>query len=213
RVEAGRVRVEDAAGQPPTIPFWLGEAPARSQELSLAVSALRAQIDATLPDAEMETLESAKQLAMSRHGVGDSAARQMVEYLAGAKAVLGIVPTQQDLVIERFFDEAGGMQLVLHVPFGARINRAFGLALRKRFCQTFNFELQAAATEDAIVLSLGEQHSFPLPSVFQFVRRATYRDDLVQASLQSPMFTNRWRWNASRALVLSRFRGGTKVPM
>ena len=212
RVEAGRVRVEDAAGQPPTIPFWLGEAPARSQELSLAVSALRAQIDATLPDAEMETLESAKQLAMSRHGVGDSAARQMVEYLAGAKAVLGVVPTQQDLVIERFFDEAGGMQLVLHVPFGARINRAFGLALRKRFCQSFNFELQAAATEDAIVLSLGETHSFELGDVPRFLHSRTVAHVLTQAVLDAPLFMTRWRWNATVSLAVKTSRAGKKVP-
>ncbi len=156
RVEAGRVRVEDAAGQPPTIPFWLGEAPARSRELSQAVSELRAEVDAALPTIDAQAVAAAIRLMMQRHALDDSAARQIVEYLAAAKAVLGSLPTQQQLIIERFFDEAGGMQLVIHAPFGARINRAFGLALRKRFCQSFNFELQAAATEDAIVLSLGE---------------------------------------------------------
>src|ERR1035441_10370985 len=158
RVEAGRVRVEDARGQPPTMPFWLGEAPARSAELSASVSRLRAQIDAALPTIDAERVEACIAEVAARHELSATAARQLVEYLATAKAVLGVLPTQQRLVFERFFDEAGDMHLVIHSPFGARINRAFGLVLRKRFCRAFNFELQAAATEDAIVLSLGETH-------------------------------------------------------
>src|SRR5262249_2382943 len=128
-------------------------------------------------------------------------------------ALGGVMPTDHTVVAERFFDEAGGMQLVVHAPFGGRINRALGLALRKRFCLSFNFELQAAATDDGVVLSLGAQHSFPLDGVFSMVRRATLADDLAQAALAAPMFTNRWRWNASRALAVLRFEAGQKVPM
>ncbi|MEP7312873.1 MAG: DEAD/DEAH box helicase [Pseudomonadota bacterium] len=212
RVEAGRVRVEDAAGQPPTIPFWLGEAPARSRELSLAVSALREEIDAALTAVDPATIEAAIRLTMQRHGLMESAARQLVEYLAAAKAALGTLPTQQQLVIERFFDEAGGMQLVLHAPFGARINRAFGLALRKRFCQSFNFELQAAATEDAIVLSLGETHSFALEEVPRYLNSRTVEQVLTQAVLDAPLFTTRWRWNATVSLAVKTSRAGKKVP-
>src|SRR5262249_2842744 len=138
---------------------------------------------------------------------------QIVRYIAETVATLGTVPTCDTVIAERFFDEAGGMQLVLHAPFGGRINRALGLALRKRFCVSFDFELQAAATDDGIVLSLGEQHSFPLDSVFSMLRSDRYEADLVQAALVSPMFTNRWRWNATRALALLRFTGGRKVPM
>ncbi|MEO8307423.1 MAG: DEAD/DEAH box helicase [Pseudomonadota bacterium] len=211
RVEAGRVRVEDAAGQPPTIPFWLGEAPARSNELSVAVSSLRAEIDAALPDVDPDTIEGAIGITMQRHGLDATAARQIVEYLAAAKAALGSLPTQQLLVIERFFDEGGGMQLVLHVPFGARINRALGLALRKRFCQTFNFELQAAATEDAIVLSLGETHSFALDDVPRYLNSRTVEQVLTQAVLDAPLFATRWRWNATVSLAVRTSRAGKKV--
>jgi ATP-dependent Lhr-like helicase len=212
RVEAGRVRVADAAGQPPTIPFWLGEAPARSRELSLAVSALRAEIDSALPSVDGEAIEAAVRQTMRKHGVSESAARQIVEYLAAAKAALGVIPTQQHLVIERFFDEGGGMQLVLHAPFGARINRAFGLGLRKRFCQTFNFELQAAATEDAIVLSLGETHSFALEDVPRYLNSRSIAQVLTQAVLDAPLFTTRWRWNATVSLAVRTSRAGKKVP-
>jgi ATP-dependent Lhr-like helicase len=212
RIEAGRVRVEDAAGQPPTIPFWLGEAPARSNELSLAVSALRAEIDAALPAIDPETVGSAIRVVMHRHALNESAARQIVEYLATAKAALGSLPTQEQLIIERFFDEAGGMQLVVHSPFGARINRAFGLALRKRFCQSFNFELQAAATEDAIVLSLGETHSFALEDVPRYLNSRTVEHVLTQAVLDAPLFTTRWRWNATVSLAVKTSRAGKKVP-
>ncbi len=209
RVETGRVRVEDAHGAPPTIPFWLGEAPARTAELSMAVSDLRAHIAARLAP---EDREPTVEWLITETRLDRAGAEQLVAYVHETVAVLGCVPTQHTIVAERFFDEAGGMQLVLHTPFGGRINRAWGLALRKRFCVTFDFELQAAATDDGIVLSLGEQHSFPLESVFAFVRPATLRDDLIQALLASPMFTNRWRWNAGRALAVLRHTGGRKVP-
>ncbi|MFN2377014.1 MAG: DEAD/DEAH box helicase [Candidatus Binatia bacterium] len=208
RVEFGRMRVEDAGMTPPTIPFWLGEGPGRTRELSSAVADLRVEIAA-----RRGNVTDAVRWLVAETRVPPEAAAQMVAYVSDGIAALGAVPTLDTVIAERFFDEAGGMQLVLHAPFGARINRAFGLALRKRFCVSFDFELQAAATDDGLLLSLGEQHSFPLESVFDFVRSRTFRDDLVQASLQSPMFTNRWRWNASRALILMRLRGGKKVPL
>ncbi len=207
RVENGRVRVADAAGQPPTIPFWLGEAPGRTRELSAAVSRLRQELDAALPD-----VPAAVTLLRQKVGVDEAAAEQLATYHAAIKHVLGVLPTASTIVAERFFDESGGMQLVLHAPLGSRINRAFGLALRKCFCRTFNFELQAAATEDAIVLSLGAQHSFPLEDVFRFLSPQSVRDILVQALLAAPMFQTRWRWNASRSLALLRRRGGKPTP-
>ena len=212
RVEAGRVRVEDAKGQPPSMPFWLGEAPARSAELSAAVSALRSQVEAALPVVDAASIAGCIEQMMQHYGLDASAARQLVEYLAAAKAVLGALPTQQRLVFERFFDEAGDMHLVIHAPFGARINRAFGLALRKRFCRAFNFELQAAATEDAIVLSLGETHSFELHQVARFLSSRSVEPLLIQALLDAPLFTTRWRWNASISLAIRRWRGGGKTP-
>lgn len=219
RVESGRVRVEDAKGQPPTIPFWLGEAPARTAELSAAVSRVRAEVDAELADAATgltdvspETVARCVRTFAAAHGLGTSAARQAVEYLATAKAVLGTLPTQDVLVYERFFDETGGMQLVIHAPFGGRINRAYGLALRKRFCRAFNFELQAAATEDAIVLSLGETHSFVLEEVARYLNSHSVRAVLIQAVLDAPMFTTRWRWNSSVALAVRRARAGKRTP-
>ncbi len=208
RVEFGRMRVEDAGLTPPNIPFWLGEGPGRTLELSAAVADLRREIAA-----RRSQPEDAIRWLVAETRVSREAAVQMLAYVSEGIAALGAVPGLDTVIAERFFDEAGGMQLVLHAPFGARINRAFVLALRKRFCVSFDFELQAAATDDGVLLSLGEQHSFPLDSVFSFVRARSFRDDLVQASLQSPMFTNRWRWNASRALVLARFRGGRKVPL
>jgi ATP-dependent Lhr-like helicase len=208
RIESGQVRVVDARGQPPSIPFWLGEAPGRTAELSEEVSRLRQDIADRLGD----PAQAIAWLTAAVPGLPEPAARQMVEYLAAARAVLGVIPTQATLVLERFFDEAGGMQLVLHAPFGSRINRAWGLALRKRFCRSFNFELQAAATEDAIVLSLGAQHSFPLEDVFGYLQPETAEQLLVQAMLVAPMFGSRWRWNATRALAVLRARGGKKVP-
>ncbi|HXR18819.1 MAG TPA: DEAD/DEAH box helicase [Steroidobacteraceae bacterium] len=212
RVEAGRVRVEDAKGQPPTLPFWLGEAPARSAELSVAVSRLRSQVEAALPTVAAEHIEGCIAQLMQHHALPLVAARQLVEYLAGAKAVLGVLPTQQRLVFERFFDEAGDMHLVIHAPFGARINRAFGLLLRKRFCRAFNFELQAAATEDAIVLSLGETHSFALEDLPRFLSSRTAEPVLTQALLDAPLFATRWRWVVTIALAVRRMRAGKKTP-
>jgi ATP-dependent Lhr-like helicase len=212
RVEAGKVRVEDAHGAAPNIPFWLGEAPGRSDELSLGVARLRGEIDRLLASAEGEAaIESAVDWLIEHLGLQDAAARQITEYLARSRAALGALPTLDTLVMERFFDESGGMQLVVHSPFGSRVNRAWGLALRKRFCRTFNFELQAAATEDAIVLSLSESHSFPLDEVWRYLRSNTAEHVLVQALLDAPLFNVRWRWNATVALALPRFAGGRKV--
>jgi len=212
RVEAGRVRVEDAKGQPPSIPFWLGEAPARTDEFSASVSRLRADIEALLPEVTNDSIARAIDAVAERYHLPRAAAMQLVEYLAGAKVVLGKLPTLDTLVFERFFDESGGMQLIIHAPFGARINRAFGLSLRKKFCRTFNFELQAAATEDAIVLSLGETHSFELESVARFLNSKTVEETLIQAMLDSPMFNARWRWNASISLAIRRASGGKRTP-
>ena len=208
RVEPGKLRVEDAHGLPPTIPFWVGEAPSRTDELSSAVSWLRQQLSDLLPDSA-----GAIRWLMAETGLNLAAAAQLVEYITAGKSALGVVPTQRTLVLERFFDESGGMQLVVHSPLGSRINRAWGLALRKRFCRTFNFELQAAASEDAIVLSLGMQHSFPLEEVFSYLHPKTAKDVLVQALLAAPMFQTRWRWNTTRSLAILRQRGGKKVPM
>ncbi|HEX5612974.1 MAG TPA: DEAD/DEAH box helicase, partial [Burkholderiales bacterium] len=207
RVEAGRVRVEDARDMPPNIPFWLGEAPSRTEEVSHAVSRLRMEIESRLPDTDAALGWLADEV-----GIAPAAAAQIVQYFAAAHAALGHLPTQERIVLERFFDESGGMQLVVHSCYGSRINRAWGLALRKRMCRTFNFELQAAATEDAIVLSLTSSHSFPLDDVARFLHSKTVRPLLVQALLDAPMFVTRWRWNASVALALPRFRGGAKVP-
>lgn len=269
RVEQGKVRVEDAAGQPPSIPFWLGEAPSRTHELSSSVSRLREEVanrievitaydnvdvvddpttaDATdlrAEDSGISTQDGIGNNVSEPHavrvdstghgsswagghrldldpaiayltdevGISKAAAEQVVEYLAGAKAVLGVMPSQDNLVLERFFDDSGSMQLVLHSPFGSRLNRAWGLALRKRFCRKFNFELQAAATEDAIVLSLGPTHSFPLEDVFHYLNSKTVRQLLCQALLDAPMWNIRWRWNVTRALAVLRRRGGKKIP-
>jgi len=210
RVERGTVRVEDAQGMMPNIPFWLGEAPGRTDELSQSVSRLRAEIDARLPGnpGGMSTLR----WLVEDIGIAEPAAEQLLEYLASAHAALGILPTQDTLVLERFFDETGGMQLVIHSPYGSRINRAWGLALRKRICRRFNFELQAAATEDNIVLSLTRAHSFDLGEVRHYLHSASIRSVLIQALLDAPMFVTRWRWVAGVSLALPRFRGGKKVP-
>jgi ATP-dependent Lhr-like helicase len=203
RVESGRVRVEDAHGAAPSIPFWRGEAPGRTVELSEEVANIREQIVQQAEPVEWLI----EHCALDRRG-----AEQAALYVRAGAAALGAIPTQQTVIAERFFDEGGGMQLVIHAPFGARINRAWGLSLRKRFCRTFNFELQAAATDNGIVISLGEQHSFPLELVFNFLNVNTVEDILTQALLDSPMFTARWRWNASRALAILRFSHGRKVP-
>jgi ATP-dependent helicase Lhr and Lhr-like helicase len=197
-VGQGQVRVEDAHGAKPSLPFWLGEAPGRSTELSAAVSTFREKL-----------IENPEECGAF---LDDAGLRQAVAYVRAGVASLGVLPSVHTVVAERFFDESGGMQLLLHAPFGSRINRAWGLALRKRFCRTFNFELQAAATDNGIVISLSEQHAFPLETVFEFLRASTVEDVLREALLAAPMFTVRWRWNASRALTILRFRGGTKVP-
>ncbi len=232
RVEQGKVRVEDAHGQPPSIPFWLGEAPSRSAELSLSVSRLREEVadridvsslgdpPAIAGDSDVKGIENQSRLNLDpaikyltdEVCISSLAAEQIVEYLAGAKIVLGVMPSQDNLVLERFFDDSGSMQLVLHSPFGSRLNRAFGLALRKRFCRKFNFELQAAATEDAVVLSLGPTHSFPLDEVFHYLNSKTVRQLLCQALLDAPMWNIRWRWNVTRSLAVLRRRGGKKIP-
>jgi ATP-dependent Lhr-like helicase len=208
RIEPGRVRVEDAHGAPPSIPFWLGEAPGRSDELSFGVSRLREEIVRLLAEGGTET---AMRWLTGELSLDEEAARQLVDHLSRAVAVLGELPTQHCIVLERFFDESGGMQLIVHSPFGSRLNRAWGLALRKRFCRQFNFELQAAATEDAIQLSLSTSHSFPLDEVMHYLHSNTALDVLVQALLDAPLFGVRWRWNATNALALPRFTGGRKV--
>jgi len=274
QVISGTVRVADAKGAPPTIPFWLGEAPARSDELSKAVSEMRADLARVLENGSREsgvgsrseqavtatdhitsplnresfspegekvpkadegafetaqlpiktateppdphrtpnTPPPAETWLIEQTGLPQTAAHEIVTYLADSKTALGALPTQDTIILERFFDESGGMQLILHAPFGSRINKAWGLALRKRFCRQFNFELQAAATEDAILLSLGPQHSFPLADVFRYLHPSTARDVLVQAMLAAPVFQTRWRWNTTISLAIPRNRGGRKVP-
>ncbi len=208
RVERGTVRVEDAHGQPPSIPFWLGEAPGRTMELSAAVSALRKEVESRLgldPPSALPWL-------METVGLDEASAFQIVQYLSAGKAALGVLPALDTVVFERFFDESGGMQLIIHSPFGSRVNRAWGLSLRKRFCRTFNFELQAAATEDHIVLSLTHAHSFELAEAARYLNSNTVRHVLIQALCAAPMFEVRWRWDAGIALALPRFRGGKKIP-
>src|SRR6202011_734552 len=207
QVNAGSIRVEDARGQPPGIPFWLGEAPGRTPELSRAVSTLRLEIER-----KIEAKQDLADWFQAEPGLSEAGARQLADYFGAIYRALGVIPSQDKLVLERFFDESGGMQLVIHSPFGMRLNLAWGLALRKRFCRSFNFELEAAATDDAIVLSLGTQHSFPLDQVFAYLNSKTVRDLLVQALLDAPMFPIRWRWNAARSLALPRQRGGHKIP-
>jgi ATP-dependent Lhr-like helicase len=212
RVQSGSVLVEDAQGAPPNVPFWRGEAPARTDELSAHVSELREKISSFVPLAAAAGIGATVNWLKLECGMDDAGAEQAVEYVVTGRAPLGAVPTQTNVIAERFFDESGGMQLVIHAPFGARINKAWGLALRKRFCRSFNFELQAAATDNGLNISLSEQHSFPLADVFHFLHPNSVRSVLEQAVLASPLFTTRWRWDAGRALALLRFRGGKKVP-
>src|SRR5579862_5085398 len=221
RVEtnAGRVLVQDAHGAPPSVPFWRGEAPARTQELSAHVGELRKEISERLPSTspvgfsatQPDVAETVSWLK-EECGLDDSGAEQAIEYILQGRAVLGAVPTQSTVIAERFFDEGGGMQLIIHSPFGGRINKAWGLSLRKRFCVGFNFELQAAATDNGLNIALAEQHSFPLGDVFHFLHADTVQPILEQASLDSPIFGTRWRWDANRALALLRFQNGKKVP-
>jgi len=210
KIEGSKVRVEDAKGQPPNIPFWHGEAPGRSNELSAGVARLRAELEPLLPRQD-EAPEPAIARIGAAYGLEEGAARQVVDYLGRARQVLGVLPTQQTLVMERFFDQAGGMQLIIHAPFGSRINRAWGLALRKRFCRHFNVELQAAATENALIISLATSHSFVLDEVWRYLHPATAETVLIQALLDAPLFAVRWRWNATTALALPRFSAGRKV--
>ncbi len=216
---AGRVLVQDAHGAPPSVPFWRGEAPARTQELSEHIGTLREKISAMLPhtspvgfSATQPDVAATVRWLKDECGLDDSGAEQAIEYVLQGRAVLGAVPTQRTVIAERFFDEGGGMQLVIHAPFGGRINKAWGLALRKRFCVGFNFELQAAATDNGLNIALAEQHSFPLADVFNFLQAATVQPILEQAALDSPIFATRWRWDANRALALLRFQNGKKVP-
>jgi ATP-dependent helicase Lhr and Lhr-like helicase len=204
RVEAGRVRVTDAHGAAPSIPFWLGEAPGRSRELSAEVAQIRESV--------MASQEAVPSFLIEQCGVDEAGAKQIATYVRNGAAEVGAVPSQSTVIAERFFDQAGGMQFVLHAPFGSRITRAWGLALRKRFCRTFNFELQAAATDNGLVLSLSDQHSFPLELVFAFLKSSTVEGVLREALLTAPMFGARWRWNATRALAILRFSGGKRVP-
>jgi len=241
RVESnsGRVLVEDAHGAPPTIPFWRGEAPARTDELSYHVGELRERTSALLPNtaplpvpnnpelagreetqakARLRGIDSSPEVQNAvawlkdECGLDDAGAEQLVEYIVTGRAVLGEVPTQQTIIAERFFDEGGGMQLIIHAPFGGRVNKAWGLALRKRFCRSFNFELQAAATDNGLNIALAEQHSFPLSDVFHYLQTETVQGILEQAALASPIFGTRWRWDANRSLALLRFQGRKKVP-
>jgi ATP-dependent Lhr-like helicase len=216
---AGRVLVHDAHGAPPSVPFWRGEAPARTQELSEHIGTLREKISEMLPhtspvgfSATQPEVAATVGWLKDECGLDDSGAEQAIEYILQGRAVLGAVPTQTTVIAERFFDEGGGMQLVIHAPFGGRINKAWGLALRKRFCVGFNFELQAAATDNGLNIALAEQHSFPLADVFNFLQAATVQPILEQAALDSPIFATRWRWDANRALALLRFQNGKKVP-
>ncbi|MDX1404986.1 MAG: DEAD/DEAH box helicase [Woeseiaceae bacterium] len=208
KIEQGKVYVEDAKGEPPNLPFWIGEAPGRTDELSAAVSKLRETLDEKLD----KGTEAAVGWLRREYGIPLPAAEQLVAYLAGARAALGLVPTQQRIVFERFFDETGDLHLVIHSPYGSRINRAWGLSLRKRFCRKFNFELQAAALEDSIILSLSATHSFPIEEPANYLRSESVRDVLVQALLAAPMFPTHWRWVASIALAIKRNHNGKRAP-
>ena len=207
RIESGKVRVEDAQGESPSVPFWLGEAPGRTLELSQEVTDLREGIDQRL-----DRPPEAQAWVMSRSGVSEEASRQLVAYLEEGKRVLDMVPTGRRVIAERFFDESGGMQLVIHAPFGARINRAWGMALRKQICRSFDFELQATATDDGLNFSLGPNLSFPLDEVFSYIKSHAAEAVLTQAVLQAPLFITSWRWTATRALAILRHMGGRKVP-
>jgi ATP-dependent Lhr-like helicase len=219
RVTSGSVLVEDAQGAAPSVPFWRGEAPARTDELSAHVADLREQISSLVPRSlaapekqDRADFAEAVTWLKAECGLDQPGAEQAAEYITAGRAILGAIPTQKTVIAERFFDESGGMQLIIHAPFGARINKAWGLALRKRFCRSFNFELQAAATDNGLNISLSEQHSFPLADVFHFLHPNSVEHVLEQAVMPSPLFTTRWRWDAGRSLALLRFRGGKKVP-
>jgi ATP-dependent Lhr-like helicase len=208
KVETGKVIVEDAKGQPPSMPFWLGESLGRTDELSEAVSRICEAADVLLEDG----VQACEHWLREGVHLPAAAAQQLALYLASARAALGVLPSRKQIVFERFFDQVGDTHLVIHSPYGSRINKAWGLALRKRMCRKFNFELQASALEDSIVLSLGPTHSFPLEEVRHYLKSAGARDILVQALLDAPMFGTRWRWNATASLAVRRRNGGRKVP-
>ena len=208
KIEQGKVYVQDAKGQPPNLPFWFGEAPGRTEELSVAVSDLRQKTDEKLA----EGIETTTRWAEEYFSIPNSAAEQLIHYLAAARAALGLLPTRERIVFERFFDETGDMHLVVHSTYGSRVNRAWGLALRKRFCRKFNFELQAAALEDSIILSLSANHSFPIEEPAAYLHSATARDVLIQALLAAPMFPTHWRWVATTALAVRRNHNGKRAP-
>jgi len=219
KIETGRVFVEDAHGAPPGVPFWLGEASGRTTELSAQIGDLRQEVSDRTPNLIPGVIDQANPEVAAvvtwlkaETGVDDAGAEQIIKYVVEGRAILGAVPTMTRVIAERFFDEGGGMQLVIHAPFGARINKAWGLALRKKFCRSFNFELQAAATDNGLNISLSDQHSFPLADVFHFLHPNTLKETLEQAALVSPLFGTRWRWDAGRSLALLRFQGGKKVP-
>lgn len=209
RLDGLKVRVRDADGIQPTIPFWFGEGPGRTRELSNSVSNLKQTIADLLIN---DSANAAIQFLVDDIGLPRSASVQLVEYLQSGMNALGVMPTRETIVMERFFDEVGDMHVVIHSPYGSRLNRGWGLALRKCFCKSFNFELQAAANEDSIVISLGSVHSFPLEEVFKYLQSATVREVLIQAMLDAPMFEVRWRWNATRSLAIQRNRNGKRVP-
>jgi ATP-dependent Lhr-like helicase len=221
RVEsAGRILVEDAHGAPPTIPFWLGEAPGRTEELSHQLGELRRKISDLTPNTvpgfvnqKSPEVLAAVEWLKQECGLDDPGAEQAIEYIVTGRTVLGTVPTSDTVIAERFFDEGGGMQLIVHAPFGARINKAWGLSLRKRFCVSFNFELQAAATDNGVNIALAEQHSFPLADVFHFLHENSVKEVLQQAALLSPLLETRWRWDANRSLALLRYWNGKKIPL
>ena len=213
RLESNKVRVVDAQAAPPTIPFWLGDAPARTFELSYSLSELMKRIKTSLTSEQDTQQEELLSWLQEQAHVNKYGAEQMLSYVKEGMQVLGDIPTMDTIIAERFFDEAGGMQLIIHSPYGARINRAWGLAMRKRFCLTFDFELQSAATDNALLFSLGEAHSFPLESIFGFVRAHSLKEDIIHAMLPLPLFMNRFRWNAGRALAVLRFMGGRRVPI
>ena len=207
-VRGGQMIVSDAQGAPATIPFWLGEAPGRTVELSAELSDLRAELEIRAGKGQSAALA----WLAEECGASGFAAEQAYAYVNAQRAAIGFLPTKAKILFERFFDDTGGMQLVIHSPYGARINRAWGLALRKKFCRTFDFELQASADDNGIVLSIGVQHSFPLEQMFSMLKSSSARETLIQALLAAPMFQVRWRWNLTRALVVPRSRGGKKVP-